>query len=128
MDCAKPSVDTVCGCGHCATPESESLQVNVTFTSVLFQPAVLGAGVPVAETVGGVLSRLTLTVVLADLPASSLTVPVMGWSLPSVETITGGGHEPRFEIEPVHWNVTVTSELFQPEPFGAGLTEALILG
>ena len=39
-----PSLVITCGGGQFAIPEVASLQVNVTVTGVLFQPAELGAG------------------------------------------------------------------------------------
>jgi len=51
--------------------------VKVTVTSVLFQPSAFGGGVTVAETEGGVLSKLITTFVDAAFPALSIAVPVM---------------------------------------------------
>src|SRR5262245_61502620 len=56
MDWPAPSVDTITGEGHVAMPAPLSVQVNVTVTLVLFQPAVFGDGAAVAVITGGALS------------------------------------------------------------------------
>lgn len=71
------SVLTVIGAGQVATPDSLSEQVKVTVTSLLFHPAGLGWGVTVGDRVGGVLSMLSVTDVLAVFPALSTAVPEM---------------------------------------------------
>src|SRR5437764_244763 len=76
-DCAAPSLLSVVGPAQLATPDSASLHMNESVTSVLFQPAALGAGDAAPVIVGGVLSMLMpLTVAEAALPALSLAVPV----------------------------------------------------
>ena len=49
-----PSVFTATGLGQFTIPESASLQVKVTTTLALVQPAALGAGKALAVIVGGV--------------------------------------------------------------------------
>jgi hypothetical protein len=51
------------------------VQVKVTATEVVFQPAALGAGEAAAVMVGGVVSRLTVTLALAEFPLVSIAVP-----------------------------------------------------
>src|SRR5687767_6717378 len=65
--------------GQLATPESASLQVNLTITSPLYQPAAFGLLVAAALMVGAVRSMATVTTLLGALvlPARSLTV----WAL-----------------------------------------------
>src|SRR5271163_1427816 len=73
-----PSVATVMGAGQVpAIPESASEQVNVTVTLELFQPLALAAGDCTAVITGGVLSRLTVTLVVAVKPVVSVAVPEM---------------------------------------------------
>jgi hypothetical protein len=64
-----------CGAGQIATPERASAHVNVTVTEVVFQPAAFGAGDALAVIVGGVVSRLTVTLALAVFPEVSVAVP-----------------------------------------------------
>jgi len=70
-----PLEETRIGCGHCATPDGESEQWNVTVTFVLFQPAELAIGKALAVIDGGVLSMLTVTPVVAPTPALFVAVP-----------------------------------------------------
>src|SRR5437660_173540 len=64
---------SVVGAGQEATPESASLQVKLTVTSVLFQPLALGAGLGEALMLGAVLSMLMpLTAAAAVFPALSV--------------------------------------------------------
>src|SRR5690349_18564502 len=65
-------------------PESASLQVNLTVTSPLYQPAAFGLVVAAALIVGVVVSMLMpLCVLLALLPALSVQMPVALWFAPS---------------------------------------------
>src|SRR5262245_26132982 len=70
-----PSVVSVAGLEHEATPESVSKHVNSIVTSVLFQPAPFGDGLRPPVIVGAVLSGLTTAVVAALFPALSVAVP-----------------------------------------------------
>ena len=73
-----PAVVTVIGEGQMATPDKLSLQVNVTVAEIaLIIPLASGAGETEAEMIGGVLSRLIETLVLAVWAAESVTVPLM---------------------------------------------------
>lgn len=109
-------------------PESESEQVKLTVTFVLFHPAESGDGETLAAIAGGVLSMLTFTLVVAVTPALSVAVPCTTWFAPSVATVTGDGQlfTPTFVSE--HVNVTVTLEMFQPLALGAGLSVAVTVG
>jgi hypothetical protein len=78
---------TITGAGQIATPESESLQVNVTVTLALFQPFAFGGCDELADTVGGVLSMFSVMLVVALLPALSVAVPEMTCPAPSVVTV-----------------------------------------
>ena len=73
----EPSALTVASAGQFPRPESASAQTKLTVTSAWFHPAAFGAGEADAAIVGGVLSRLTVTFVVALLPAVSVAVPVM---------------------------------------------------
>ncbi len=79
-------------------------------------------------TVGGVLSRLTFTPAVAELPAWSWTVPEKNWSAPSVETGIGAGQDTTPLNASEQLNVIVRFELFHPAALGAGLTFAKMLG
>ena len=56
MACCAPSLLTVRGPGQLATPQAASVQVKLTVTAVLCQPAAFGPGDVVAEIVGASLS------------------------------------------------------------------------
>src|SRR5947207_337360 len=104
-----PSTLTLTGSVHVATPELSSAQVNVTVTSLLFQPAALGAGVMLPMMVGFVRSMFTVTFLGVLLPAASVAttwmscdgvefsampaevklVPCTGTPAPSTVTVTG---------------------------------------
>ena len=82
----------------------------------------------VMATVGGVLSSLTSSEVVAVLPARSVAGCDCTLLSPSVLTVIGEG---QLEIPltlSLHWKLTVTFELFQPAPFGAGLGVAVTVG
>jgi len=121
-----PSLVTNCDAGQETTPLRLSAQVKPTVTLELFQPAALAAGFEVAVMVGGVLSSLTVTDVVAVNPAVFRAVPEITRFAPSVETVTGAEHEliPTLSEQ---LNVTVTSELSQPLALGNGLTVAVML-
>ena len=91
---------------------SSPLKLTVTF--VLFQPLALAAGVRLALAVGAVLSMLMPeTVVLAVLPALSVTVPSTGWSAPS-PSVTGAVQAATPERASSQVKLTMTSALYQP--------------
>ncbi len=60
-----------------ATPEVVSVQLNVTVTSELFHPFILGGGDCDALIDGAVLSMFTVTLVVVLLPAASVAVTSM---------------------------------------------------
>jgi len=65
------------GAEQLAMPERLSVPLNVTVTSVLFQPLASGTGDAVAVATGAVLSIFTTgDVTVAELPAASVTVTV----------------------------------------------------
>src|SRR5919201_4121926 len=97
-----------------ATPESASVALKLTVTSVLFQPAAFGGGLEAAFRSGGVLSRFTVTLVLAAFPARSVAVPVTTCLAPSPDTETGGGHAAIPLVASEQVKLTVASVLFQP--------------
>ena len=57
-------------------PDTESVQMKVTVTEVVFHPPAFGAGDAVAVIVGKELSIFTVTIALDESPATSVTVPV----------------------------------------------------
>jgi hypothetical protein len=123
-----PSVVTTCGDGQVAIPESLSLQIKLTVTEELFQPAPLGTGEETAVMTGATLSTLTVTLAEAVLPASSVALPGITWPLPLLFTLTGVEQETIADKLALQVKVTVTGPLFHPEAFGAGETAAEIRG
>ena len=123
-----PSVVTVTGDEIDATPESGSVAVKLTTGLVLFQPAELGAGMIVEETMGTVLSILRVTVAVALFPARSVAVPEIIWPAPSAVTETGLGQVATPLVASEQVNVTVTLVLFHPAALGNGFTKAVIVG
>jgi len=111
-----------------ATPESVSPQLKFTVTLELFQPFALGEGEATATMVGGVLSRFTVTLVVAELPEVSVAVPEIIWPAAWVLTTTGEGHVWIGKLPAVQVNVTVTFELFHPAALGDGDKVAAIAG
>src|SRR5262249_46850536 len=105
-----------------AIPDVGSLQKNVTVTGVLFQPPALALGEVEVVMLGGVLSRLTVTDVLAVFPALSVVVPEITWFAPSFVRVCGAGQLATPEVWSLQLNVTVTLLLFQPAALGAGDT------
>jgi hypothetical protein len=79
-------------------------------------------------TTGGVLSILTVTEVLALLPALSVAVPLIVWLETSPVIVCGDGQFAIPDVASVQVNVTVTSDLFHPALLGAGDTFAEIKG
>src|SRR4051794_33904044 len=106
-----------------AMPDSASEQVQWIVTGPSYQPAPFGAVVGVPVNNGAVLSTLmSATVAVAVFPAVSIAVPVTDWPAPS-STETGAVQPATAIPEPesVHVNDTVTSVLFQPAVFAAGV-------
>src|SRR5690242_5108264 len=125
---AAPSLETAVGEGQTAIPDRPSEHRYVMVTSVLFQPAAFAGGTALALINGGVLSRFTRAVVVADLPAWSVTVPGMVCPLPSALIRTGAGQLTMSEALGTQLKLTVTSALFQPPAFGNGVSRVVMLG
>src|SRR5260221_10575701 len=128
IDCPPPSVLTSSVPGHNTTPERPSKHVKVNVTSVLFQPAALGAVLDAAEMNGAVPSMFIVTLALAVLPALSTAWPVITCAAPSVPTVTGAGQMATPEVASLQAKATVTAELFHLAAFAAGLATAVITG
>ncbi len=60
-----PAVEITTGGGHSATPESASIQANVTVTVLDSHPFAFGAGETLTVIVGAVLSMLSVTEAVA---------------------------------------------------------------
>src|SRR5437870_2994749 len=124
------------GASQLAMPDRLSFPLKVTVTSVLFQPNALGGTSRAALAVGLVLSMLMLLTVdgSAPLPATSTQLPVFVtvWFAPSVLTVAPA----TVLVAMPDWTApastqlkpTVTSTLFQPKVFGAGLRLPVITG
>ena len=116
---------TVTGLVHVSRPDRESLPLNVTVTSVLFQPLALGAGNAAADAVGTVLSIITAgEVKVALLPAKSVTVTVPDTADPSAANTKGladGLVEATPDRASAGVNENETSVLFHPFPLAPGL-------
>ena len=110
-------------------PEPTSVQLNVTVTAVLFQPAPLAAGVCAPVIVGAIVSMRTTIDVLAGLPARSVTVRATV-VIPSALTFTSAGQSPGAmpDVASLHVKCTTTDPLFQPAAFAAGCNEATMTG
>src|SRR6476661_4071924 len=114
--------------GQLATPDRPSLQLYVTVTSVLFQPAPLAGGAVTAVTMGGVLSILSVVLIVEKLPAWSTACALKLSAAPSLETAVGEGQTAIPDRPSEHRYVMVTSVLFQPAAFAGGAALALING
>jgi hypothetical protein len=104
------------------------VQVKLTVTLELFQPLALAGGDTAAAILGRVVSRLTVTLVVALAPAASVTVPLTTWLAPSTEKVCGLGHVTIGAVPGTQVNVTVTGVLFHPAALGVGDTAADIVG
>lgn len=85
-----PCEVTVTGPGQLWIPTLASLQVNVTVTLELFQPAAFGAGATVAVITGGGgkdIAALVLAVPVTALPSSTVSVTV---NVPAEEYVCVG--------------------------------------
>src|ERR1700722_5863438 len=120
----RPALVVVMGEAQIATPDKLSVQVNVTVAeTAVTNPFASGAGETTAATIGGVLSSLMETLVLAVCAEASVTVPLIVWFAPSTDTVCAAGHCSG-GTPPAHWNETVTSELFHPAALAAGAAVA----
>ena len=99
----------------------------MTTTSVRCHPSAFAAGATDAEIDARVLTILTLTVVVAWLPARSTAVPVKVCD-PSAVTTIGGAHDAMPEPASAHVKVIVASASMTPLAPGAGVTAAAIVG
>ena len=77
---------------------------------------------------GSVLSRFTVTVVVAVFPALSTAVPVISWPAASAETTIGDGQTAIPDSVSLHAKLMVTSALFQPAALGSGVMVAMMVG
>src|SRR5258708_7282387 len=116
-----------------ATPDMGSDTAHVTVGLVLFQPAVLGAGVTVGTITGGDGSSFTVTETVAVNPAILVAEQVKVVPAVSADTVLLVQPVVEVTLEPgegsVTLQLTVTGELvFQPAPFGAGLTVGTMTG
>ena len=123
-----PSFVTVLSAGQAGTPDPPSAQSKWTTTGPLFHPFAFAAGDTVAVTTGAILSRFTVRLATAVLPALSTAVPDTICCAPSVLTSTGAGHAAMPDSSSAHVKVTVTSALFQPAVFAGGFAAAEIRG
>src|SRR2546425_12995094 len=108
-------------------PESASVPLKLTATSVLFHPAAFGAGKAAACAIGGVLSILTEgEVKVAVLPAASFTVTLPLTDAPSAVSDSGLGTD--VDATPDRLSSVVkgkaTFVLFHPAALAAGAAAA----
>src|SRR6266511_505446 len=98
-------------------------------TFPLYQPAPFGLLVVAPLSVGAVLSMSMLpTVAVAELSALSTAVPVTDWFAPLAVFVVGPLHDLMPETLSEQVKLTVTSVLFQPFAFAAGLREPVTVG
>lgn len=111
-------------------PESASVQVKPTVTSVLFQPNALGAGALVPLMAGLVLSSFTSTEPLPVLPSLSAAVAVLVTPAVSAVTLSVAGVGPEPMPEPVSAadQVIAAFALRHPAALAAGVTVAFSVG
>src|SRR5262245_29777951 len=108
---------------------SSAALIAAISTSFLFggQIVQFGAGMP--EITGAVLSMFTVAVARElTLSARSVQVPDADWSFPSVMMTIGAEHDAIPERSSTPENVTVTSVLFHPFAFAAGVAFAEAIG
>jgi hypothetical protein len=125
-----PSWLRMAGGAQLAMPDSASAQVDVTWTSALFQPAPFGAGSRASVSEGSAVSRRTVTDPVALSPsllvavhervAAAVSVAIVVVSQPLVDAIEVPG-------ELVTVQDTVVGALFQPAAFGVGERLAVTL-
>lgn len=123
-----PSVETTCVVGQLVIGAPPGVQVKLTVTLVLFQPAELGPGEGTAMMVGGVFEMFSVICAVAELPATSVAVPFTTWPEPAVEITCGAVQEEIPESASAQRNVTVTEDVFHPAAFGAGDALAVMVG
>jgi hypothetical protein len=131
LDWPEPSDETSCGVtGPVATPERESVQLNVTVTSPLFQPFEFGEGEVKPVTTGLVSSIFTTTEAEPVSPAWFVAVQVT--VVPDVSevkvTVPHPEEEATFDSGSTSVQLIVTLTLFHPLMFGVGVSEGVITG
>src|SRR2546425_216895 len=100
----------------------------LTVAGTSFHPFAFGAGVSVAVIVGGPRSILIGSLVTdAVFPALSVTVPLTVW-MPSAVVTWSAGQFPTPDPASTHLNCAVTGPLYQPFPFGDGVSVTRITG
>src|ERR1700747_2426476 len=133
------AIKDCCPAGPCSG--FGSAQTNETVTGALYQPLVLGRRSGAPRMVGGVVSMLIpLTLVPAELPATSFAVPEALWFVPSPDSVIGNVQVaipdccpagPFAGFGSLHVNVTVTGALYQGKGFagrsGAPVTVGEVL-
>jgi len=113
------------------TPDTGSLRVQLTVTSVLFQPAAFGAGLTTGVTTGGVRSIFTTTDAELVRPAPSTAEHVN--VVPAVSADKVAVPQPELEVMPdsgsVTLQLTVTGAVvIHPPTPAAGLTVGTMTG
>src|SRR4051812_2581488 len=119
---------TVVGPLQVARPDSASAHENDTATGERNQLFAFGVALKPPVIVGGVLSRLTTVETDELLPALSAAEPDTCCAAPSDVTVWADEHDAIPDTESVHVNVTVTLARFHPAAFGAGVSDAVIVG
>src|SRR4051794_18425659 len=110
-------------------PDRASVAVQATVASPLYQPLAFGGVVAEPDSVGATLSMLMpLTVVLEELSALSVTVPVTDWFAPLLPKTTGAVEDFTPDVASVGVKLTVTGLLFHPFPLAAGVRDPRIVG
>jgi hypothetical protein len=108
------------------TPDKES--VIVPETATLDEVAVDPFDGLLMPTTGGVISRLTETLVVAELADASTAVPASLWLAPSVLTAMGDVQDEIGEAPGTQTKLTVAGVSFQPLAFGEGEIVPVIVG
>jgi hypothetical protein len=110
-----PCVLTMTGAEQLEIPDIESIPVKVTVTEELFQPYASGSGERVPLTMGGVVSRLMVTLWVVVPPA---LVAEQVKVCPVVSVVTDAGPQPVWLVigatASVTFQVTVTLPVCQP--------------
>jgi hypothetical protein len=125
-----PSLLIVLSAGHePSSPDKPSLHVQCTATFELYQPAPLGDVVGAPEIDGATLSMLMpATVAEALLSALSVALPVTDWLAAEVDNVVGPLQLLMPDGLSLQVKDTVTSVLFQPLAFAAGLRLPVMVG
>src|SRR5258708_24548016 len=113
--------------GHCSggTPPEHT---NETVTSLLFQPAALDAGLTLARIASGASCTVSVRLVEAVFPATSVAVPLKTWPVPTIVRLTGCGQLAIPESASVQLNVMVAGAVTMPLASAAGVTVAVMIG